>query len=441
MRLKYVALTAVATLGIAACGGDDDDATATPSSESTAAASETSAAAVTTEASATSDAAATTTASGSSATTGSAAPASGEPIRIGFVNLEGGSRVSIPQFRIGAEAALAYANANMGGIGGHPIELVKCNTDGTPESSTACANQLVDADVPLVAMGVDASPDGIVNVLSGAGITYVTNTGNSPVELTTPGAYAFTAGVPSSLAGYASFAESQGFDKLALLVIDNPSATQPVDELGDAIFANAGVELEVIKIPPGTPDMSSQVATAVSGGADIIGTLADPAFCLSFFSAYEAVGVTIPALLGNSCLRADVLAEAPESMLEHAYAAQKLQLDDDGEEGQLYREIIAEYGAGEDPGNPNLAGGYATIMGLARLLHDYEGPYTSEALADAIAAATAPYPMAPGVEIACTGTAIASLPNACSATEFIYQVTPDRQLQLVDTLDVRPLFS
>lgn len=427
MRHKNIyALAVVAALAITACGSDDDSSAAPP--EASDAASET-----------TPDTAAEETPTESSPSS-AAGPATGDPIRFGFINLEGGSLISIPQFRIGAEAAVAYVNENMGGIGGRPIELVRCNTNATPESSAACANQLVDADVPLVAMGVDANPGPIVETLAGAGITYVTNTGNTTAELTTPGSFAFTAGVPSTLAAYASYAQTRGFDKLALMVVDNPASTQAAEQLGGQLFGNAGVELEIVKVPAGAPDMSAQVAAAESSGADIIATLADPAFCLSFFSAYEAVGAALPVLLHSSCIRADVLAEAPQSLLGNSYAAEKLQLDDSGEEGELYRSIIEKEGQGEDPQNPHLAGGYAVIMVVARLLQDYDGPATSEALADALAAASAPYPMAPGVEIACDGTAIPNLPNACSATEFIYQVTGDRQLELIDSLNVAPLF-
>ena len=59
-------------------------------------------------------------------------PATGEPIKIGFVNLEGGA-ISLPELRIGVETAAEYINQH-GGAGGRPLEIISCNVDGTPRT-------------------------------------------------------------------------------------------------------------------------------------------------------------------------------------------------------------------------------------------------------------------------------------------------------------------
>ncbi len=52
-------------------------------------------------------------------------PATGDPIKIGFIASEGGA-VQMPMLRTSGEAAAKYLNENGGGIGGHKIELVVC---------------------------------------------------------------------------------------------------------------------------------------------------------------------------------------------------------------------------------------------------------------------------------------------------------------------------
>src|SRR5918995_3732178 len=82
-------------------------------------------------------------------TSTSAAEPTGEPITIGFVNSEGGA-FSVPELRVGNEVAAEYVNSHLGGVAGRPLEVVRCATDGSPESSIDCANQLVESGAVAV---------------------------------------------------------------------------------------------------------------------------------------------------------------------------------------------------------------------------------------------------------------------------------------------------
>src|SRR6266545_7240518 len=82
--------------------------------------------------------------SGASSTAPQGKVAVGDPVNIGFVNIQGGTTVSLPDYTVGANAAVEYANKELGGIAGRPVKLTTCFTNGTPESSVACGNQMVD---------------------------------------------------------------------------------------------------------------------------------------------------------------------------------------------------------------------------------------------------------------------------------------------------------
>ena len=84
---------------------------------------------------------------------GSHAPApTGETIVIGMTNQEGSPAGSWPELRVAAQAAVSYINTELGGLYGRPLKLDTCVTDGSPEGSTKCANQIL-ADKPLVVVG------------------------------------------------------------------------------------------------------------------------------------------------------------------------------------------------------------------------------------------------------------------------------------------------
>lgn len=60
--------------------------------------------------------------------------ATGNPVDFGTLNL-GFGPVIFPEVLQAEEAAVDYVNEYRGGIGGHPIVLLRCLTDGQPSTS------------------------------------------------------------------------------------------------------------------------------------------------------------------------------------------------------------------------------------------------------------------------------------------------------------------
>ena len=63
-----------------------------------------------------------------------------------------------PTIRAAIEGGVDYLNQH-GGIGGRPIELETCIVNGSPETSQACAQELIGKGVELVLLGLDLFPD------------------------------------------------------------------------------------------------------------------------------------------------------------------------------------------------------------------------------------------------------------------------------------------
>ena len=80
---------------------------------------------------------------------------SGDPVKIGYVNADEGTP-AWPEASFGIDAGVWLANNFLGGVGGRPIELVKCNV-AKEEDGQACAQQmLADADIQAVITGAYA---------------------------------------------------------------------------------------------------------------------------------------------------------------------------------------------------------------------------------------------------------------------------------------------
>ena len=94
-----------------------------------------------------------------SAALGTPKKASGDPIVVGMLNIESGP-VTFPEYRQAAEAAVKYINDYKGGIGGHPVQLEMCATDGQPSTSARCAGQIVDKKPTFILGGADTGAPG-----------------------------------------------------------------------------------------------------------------------------------------------------------------------------------------------------------------------------------------------------------------------------------------
>src|SRR5262249_22235430 len=99
------------------------------------------------------------TAGGSAAAGGLLRPgtqASRTPRQIGLITDGAGPAVDLRVQNRVAEATVKYLNERKGGIGGHPIELTICETQGDPAKGTDCGNKLVEENVVGAMIGTSA---------------------------------------------------------------------------------------------------------------------------------------------------------------------------------------------------------------------------------------------------------------------------------------------
>ena len=77
----------------------------------------------------------------------------------GLLNLVSGP-VTFPEVSEAEQAAVSYINEYLGGIGGHPIKIVTCATDGQPSTSARCANQMLNEQPVAILGGADTGAPG-----------------------------------------------------------------------------------------------------------------------------------------------------------------------------------------------------------------------------------------------------------------------------------------
>src|SRR5450755_4656168 len=90
------------------------------------------------------------------------------PVTVGFVNQQGGQVVIGADATLGAQLAVSYDNAALGGVGGHPVVLKTCFIASAEEEGTTCAQQFL-ADKAIAVIDEGGVATGIQSLYSTLG--------------------------------------------------------------------------------------------------------------------------------------------------------------------------------------------------------------------------------------------------------------------------------
>jgi branched-chain amino acid transport system substrate-binding protein len=349
----------------------------------------------------------------SAALLGPEQPASGEPITIGYV-YDGTTDVIDNAAELeAAEAAVEYVNTHLGGVAGRPIELDVCSTDQSPSGATDCVTHMVTAEVPVVLNGVTGQAGPLFAPLAEAGIPVFVPSAGDPSVLSAERVHIMGNGIVSLVAGPAKLAADAGYERAAIVTIDVPAASAALEAGAPMFYENVGVELDIVTVPPDTPDMTPNIAAELSEGPGQFEIVGDPSFCAKALDALAASGFDGTIALIPQCLDEGVRQSATN--LEGAVLTTFTTTDPDSEEFQLYSAVMDTYaGAGAERGGV-APGGYQAVVGFARALAGLEGDITAETVQAALTSMPpTPMPLADGITYQCDGTKVAIATSLCS---------------------------
>lgn len=339
-------------------------------------------------------------------------PATGDPIKIGFIASEGGA-VQMPMLRTSGEAAAKYLNENGGGIGGHKIELVVYKQSEEPASATKCANEMVEKKVAAVLTPLSSQGAVMLPIVTGAKIPYIAQAPVSRAEFMTPGAYMLSGGTLAVLSGQAVTAAKDGIKKFTVLIGDSGDAATSVKAMATPIFKQAGVELKVVVVPVASADPTPEITAGLADKPGAVTVLGDTRLCVSSMKVLQSVAPDVKKYLIASCLDKPVWdAIGGQDKLIGAKAFTSVNLSSDDPSVILYRSIMAKYAPDDDPQGLGYLG-YQVVMALGAIGKDIKG-VTSDDLRTALTTARdVPLPAAPGLTFTCDGKAMPMLPPLC----------------------------
>jgi branched-chain amino acid transport system substrate-binding protein len=397
MRKPAAALTALAATALVAAGCGSSSSNNSTSSSSAAASSSSTAAA---------------------ASFGTPNKATKSPYVFGLINDETGP-VTFPESRQAEIAAAQYVNNYLGGINGHPIQLVDCISDATAPTSARCASELVSKH-PLAILGAaDTGTPGAMPVYQRANLAYIGGIPFTPVEQNAPNSVQFWSISLGDNAAASVYAAKTLHAKSAAVLYFNNSQGK-VAGLGviPPTMKAAGItSVKTIGIPPTTPDPSPEVAQAIASHPDVI-YVDIPNNCGVVLKDIKSLGYTGHLMGIDPCTAPQAITSAAGGA-ENMYVATAFQLG--SPQFNTYVAALKKWGAPNTAIDGISEAGFATVMNVQKALSTIKGTPTTKSILAAFKSGSS-NPNYMSHPYTCNGQAMAKAVSICNDYYLMSQI-------------------
>jgi branched-chain amino acid transport system substrate-binding protein len=345
--------------------------------------------------------------------------ASGKPIVLGLLNLESGP-VTFPEYRQAAEVAVKYINDYKGGIGGRPVKLASCATDGQPATSGRCAGQIADKNPTAILGGADTGAPGAFPVYKRKDLAYMGGIPFTPVESNAANAvqfYSVSVGDNAATVQYAT--KTLGVKKASVIYTDDSQGKATGLGVIVPAFKAAGADAKAIPVSPSAADLSSAAAAAISSSPDAV-YVNTPNACPAVLKALKAVGYSGKIMGIDPCTSPPALKAAGDSA-EGLYFAQPFEsLDSGSDDANVMLAAINKYGAKDIALDSIAQAGFSSVMNVQATL-DGVSDLTSKSILAAFKDGQ-PHKNFLAHEYTCDGKQLAGNTAVCNAYQLIKQI-------------------
>jgi branched-chain amino acid transport system substrate-binding protein len=411
MRGAVFGICAVAALGAAGCGS---------SSKSSSGSATTSSGGSATSSTATTGA---SSSSSSASVLGSPKAAKGSPVVFGMVSLESNPQASFPEVRQAAQAAIKYVNAYGGGLDGHPIKLDLCITDGSPATSTQCANKLIAAHPTAIMGASDLAGANTLPLYAKAGLAYIGGIDLTPAESSAKNAIIFNDVAQSGNSDIGVYAVKTLHAKnVSVIALDNTQGTAQADRFEVPSVKASGGTAKLFSLPPAQADVSSSLASAIGNNPDAF-LLEDPAQCVAILSGLKGLGNTKPVLSIDPCSAPSVVkaANGGANGMYWFEPFQDLLAKDQTPDVKLAKAILGKYAPANIAIDSPALAGLSTVMNI---WSTFKNTPTSKLKSAYILKTlqTGSHKAFLSTTWNCSTHPIKKEPAICNADEYLYQI-------------------
>jgi branched-chain amino acid transport system substrate-binding protein len=303
-----------------------------------------------------------------------AASSSLAPVYIGWLNQQGGASAIGPLATEGAQTAVNYINAKLGGVDGHPLKLVTCFIANTDAEGTTCGQQFA-ANKNIDVIGEGGVAIGIQPFYTAIGTTTpvivgVAVTGTDAVQ---SNAVILFGDATHVLGPFGTYATDVLHAKTAALVYpDVPGITEGAAAIEAGLKA-AGVSVTAVGYDESQTDLTSVLVAAHATTADMVIPYSDSTGCVNLAKSLIQLGITDAKKIVSAplCLNGQVAAGLGGDFPIWTYAIASSLYGDATDPGMPpYMAVTAKYEPAADAPDPWNIVAFSQILTIDRFMNE-----------------------------------------------------------------------
>jgi branched-chain amino acid transport system substrate-binding protein len=296
------------------------------------------------------------------------------PVQIGWLNQQGGQSAVGPLATAGAQMAVKYINAELGGVDGHPLKLDTCFIANTDAEGTTCGQQFA-ANKSIEVIGEGGVAIGVQTFYTAIGSTTpvivgVAATGTDGVQ---PNAVILFGDATHVLGPFGTYATQVLHAKTAALVYpDIAGITEGAAAIKQAL-ESAGVKVTAVGYPESQTDLTSVLTAAGAQTADMVIPYSDSSGCVNLANSLKQLGITDPKKIVSAplCLNGQVAAGLGGTWPLWTYAIASSNYGDTTDPGMpIYMKVSSEFESAADAPDPWNIVAFSQILTIDRFMNE-----------------------------------------------------------------------
>jgi branched-chain amino acid transport system substrate-binding protein len=295
------------------------------------------------------------------------------PVNIGWINQQGGQQVIGALATNGAQLAVKYVNAELGGVGGHPVALKTCYIASAEEEGTTCGQRLA-ADKQVSVINEGGVAIGVQSLYSTLGTAkpVIAGVAATPIDAVQKNTVILFGDVTHVLGPFGTYAKDVLHAKTAALVYPNTAGIiEGAKAINDSL-QRAGVKVKKVGYSPSQTDLIGPLTSAGAQTADMVIPYSDASGCVNLAKGLKQLGITDAKKIVSAplCLNSQVMEGLGGDFPIWTYAIASSLFGDKTDPGvPSYAKVAQTYGATKDAPDPWNIVAFAQVLTTVRFLN------------------------------------------------------------------------
>ncbi|HEX6473034.1 MAG TPA: ABC transporter substrate-binding protein [Streptosporangiaceae bacterium] len=296
------------------------------------------------------------------------------PVYIGWVNQQGGQQVIGALATNGAQLAVKYINAELGGVDGHPVALKTCFIASAEEEGTTCGQRLAaDKQVSVIDEGgVAIGVQSLYSTIGGAK-PVIAGVAATPIDSVQKNSAILFGDVTHVLGPFGTYAKDVLHAKTAALIYPNTAGIiEGAKAISDSL-QRAGVKVKKVGYSPSQTDLIGPLTSAGAQTADMVIPYSDASGCVNLAKGLKQLGINDAKKIVSAplCLNSQVLEGLGGDFPIWTYSIASSLFGDKTDPGvPAYLKVVQTYGAAKDAPDPWNIVAFSQVLTTVRFLNE-----------------------------------------------------------------------